>query len=195
MKIAAVLMAAGASVRFGECKLIKQFNSRAMYEYALDALPHDKLCSVAVVSGREEILLRAKSLGFIPVFNDKPEEGPPRTIRLGLDAVGDADGVMFMVADQPLLKRQSVANEIDFFIENGGKYIVSMGCGARRGNPVIFPREFFGELSSLSGERGGGAVIAAHKDRLMLYNIGDETELMDIDTASDYTRLIEEGKI
>ena len=37
MKIAAVLMAAGASSRFGECKLIKEFASRPMFEYALDA--------------------------------------------------------------------------------------------------------------------------------------------------------------
>ena len=34
MKIAAVLMAAGASSRFGECKLIKEFASRPMFEYA-----------------------------------------------------------------------------------------------------------------------------------------------------------------
>ena len=51
MKIAAVLMAAGASSRFGECKLIKKFASRPMFEYALDALPYNKLCAIAVVSG------------------------------------------------------------------------------------------------------------------------------------------------
>ena len=103
MKIAAVLMAAGASSRFGECKLIKEFASRPMFEYALDALPCDKLCAVAVVSGRAEILASAKLRGFIPVLNDRPEDGPPRTIRLGMEAAGDAEGIMFMVADQPLL--------------------------------------------------------------------------------------------
>lgn len=192
MKIAAVLMAAGASSRFGECKLIKKFASRPMFEYALDALPCDKLCAVAVVSGRAEILAAAKARGFIPVLNDRPEDGPPRTIRLGMEAAGDADGIMFMVADQPLLRRESVAGEIDFFAKNANS-IVAMGHGARRGNPVIFPREFFDELKALHGERGGGAVMAAHRERIMLYQLENGAELMDIDTASDYIMLQKEN--
>lgn len=192
MKIAAVLMAAGASSRFGECKLIKKFASRPMFEYALDALPCDKLCAVAVVSGRAEILAAAEARGFIPVLNDRPEDGPPRTIRLGMEAVGDAEGIMFMVADQPLLRRDSVAGEIDFFAKNANS-IVAMGHGARRGNPVIFPREFFDELKALHGERGGGAVMAAHRERIMLYQLENGAELIDIDTASDYIMLQKEN--
>lgn len=192
MKIAAVLMAAGASSRFGECKLIKEFASRPMFEYALDALPCDKLCAVAVVSGRAEILAAAEARGFIPVLNDRPEDGPPRTIRLGMEAVGDADGIMFMVADQPLLRRESVAGELDFFAKNANS-IVAMGHGARRGNPVIFPQEFFDELKALRGERGGGAVMAAHRERIMLYQLENEAELTDIDTASDYIMLQKEN--
>ncbi len=192
MKIAAVLMAAGASSRFGECKLIKKFASRPMFEYALDALPYNKLCAIAVVSGRAEILAAAEARGFIPVLNDRPEDGPPRTIRLGMEAVGDAEGIMFMVADQPLLRRESVAGEIDFFAKNAGN-IVAMGHGARRGNPVIFPQEFFDELKALRGERGGGAVMAAHRERIMLYQLENGAELMDIDTASDYIMLQKEN--
>ena len=192
MKIAAVLMAAGASSRFGECKLIKKFASRPMFEYALDALPCDKLCAVAVVSGRAEILAAAEARGFIPVLNNRPEDGPPRTIRLGMEAVGDADGIMFMVADQPLLRRESVAGEIDFFAKNANS-IVAMGHGARRGNPVIFPQEFFDELKALRGERVGGAVMAAHRERIMLYQLENGAELMDIDTASDYIMLQKEN--
>lgn len=192
MKIAAVLMAAGASSRFGECKLIKKFASRPMFEYALDALPCDKLCAIAVVSGRAEILAAAEARGFIPVLNDRPEDGPPRTIRLGMEAVGDAEGIMFMVADQPLLRRESVAGELDFFAKNANS-IVAMGHGARRGNPVIFPQEFFDELKALRGERGGGAVMAAHRERIMLYQLENEAELTDIDTASDYIMLQKEN--
>ena len=99
---------------------------------------------------------------------------------------------MFMVADQPLLRRESVAGELDFFAKSADS-IVAMGHGARRGNPVIFPREFFDELKALCGERGGGAVMAAHKERIMLYQLENEAELMDIDTASDYIMLQKEN--
>lgn len=63
-----------------------------MFEYALDALPCDKLCAIAVVSGRAEILASAKLRGFIPVLNDRPEDGPPRTIRLGMEASATRTG-------------------------------------------------------------------------------------------------------
>ena len=164
-----------------------------MFEYALDALPYNKLCAIAVVSGRAEILAAAEARGFIPVLNDRPEDGPPRTIRLGMEAVGDADGIMFMVADQPLLRRESVAGEIDFFAKNANS-IVAIGHGARRGNPVIFPQEFFDELKALRGERGGGAVMAAHRERIMLFQLENGAELMDIDTASDYIMLQKENR-
>ena len=68
-----------------------------------------------------------------------------------------------------------------------------MGHGARRGNPVIFPQEFFDELKVLRGERGGGAVMAAHRERIMLYQLENEAELTDIDTASDYIMLQKEN--
>ena len=68
-----------------------------------------------------------------------------------------------------------------------------MGHGARRGNPVIFPQEFFRELRTLEGERGGGAVMAAHRERIMLYQLENGAELMDIDTASDYIMLQKEN--
>lgn len=60
MKIACVVMAAGASTRFGESKLTKLFCSRPMFEYALDALPGDKLWRVAVVSGKRRYWTRLK---------------------------------------------------------------------------------------------------------------------------------------
>ncbi len=192
MKIGCIVMAAGASKRFGGNKLTMPFNSRPIFHYALDALPTELLSQIAVVSGKAEILDEAKRRGFIPVLNDKPELGPPRTIRLGMEAISNADAIMFMVADQPLLTRKSVAGQIGFFSENSSS-IVAMGVGNRRGNPVIFPRAYFDELMSLHGERGGGAVMAMHEDDVLLYQIKDESELMDIDTALDYA-LLQEGR-
>lgn len=191
MEIGCVIMAAGASSRFGGCKLIQPFGRKMIFEYAFDALPLDALRGVAVVSGKNEILAAAAARGFMPILNDKPAEGPPRTIRLGIDALGNMDAIMFMVADQPLLTRASVAGLISFFAKQNG-CIAALACGGRRGNPAVFPREFFAELRALRGERGGGAIMAAHPQRVRLYDIPNEYELMDIDTALDYAKLKEE---
>ena len=191
-RIGCVLMAAGNSTRFGGNKLLTDFFGKTLIERAMEAIPRDKLCRAAVVSQYDEALSMALDFDFLTVRNDRPEDGVSRTIRLGLDALGDVDAAMFMVADQPLLRRESVAGEIDFFAKNAGS-IVAMGHGARRGNPVIFPQEFFDELKALRGERGGGAVMAAHRERIMLYQLENGAELMDIDTASDYIMLQKEN--
>ena len=191
-RIGCVLMAAGNSTRFGGNKLLTDFFGKTLIERAMEAIPRDKLCRAAVVSQYDEALSMALDFDFLAVKNDRPEDGVSRTIRLGLDALGDVDAAMFMVADQPLLRRESVAGEIDFFAKNAGS-IIAMGHGERRGNPVIFPREFFDELKALHGERGGGAVMAAHRERIMLYQLENGAELMDIDTASDYIMLQKEN--
>jgi hypothetical protein len=45
------------------------------------------------------------------------------------------------------------------------------------GNPALFPREFYPELFALTRRRGGGAVIPAHPDRLVLVEAADPREL------------------
>ena len=110
------------------------------------------------------------------------------TIRLGLDALGKVDGAMFMVADQPLLTKSSVEAEIDFFKREPGS-IAAMAYGKRRGNPAIFPKDYFVELRELRGDVGGSMVMCAHPDKLRLYQIEEELELFDADSAEELEKL------
>ncbi|MEF2798873.1 MAG: NTP transferase domain-containing protein, partial [Christensenellales bacterium] len=104
-RIGCVLMAAGSSSRFGGNKLLADFFGKTLIERAMEAVPRDKLLRTAVVSGCDEALSMALDFDFLTVRNDRPEDGVSRTIRLGLDALGDVDAAMFMVADQPCLSR------------------------------------------------------------------------------------------
>ena len=56
--------------------------------------------------------------------------------------------------------------------------------GGKRGNPCIFPRRYFEELSKLCGDKGGRRVIEKHMDDVE-YVRAEEYELFDIDTAED----------
>ena len=59
-----------------------------------------------------------------------------------------------------------------------------MSSGKRRGNPCIFPKAYFDELCSLSGDKGGRSVIERHEDALVLFEV-DASELRDVDTPKD----------
>jgi len=196
IQIGCVLMAAGSGERFKFAdgtqsnKLFAEFSGKRLYEHALDAIPEAEFFRVVVISGYENILNRAKALGFIPIVNDRPTEGVSRTIKLGLNALESADAVLFMTADQPLLRRETVAGEINFFRRNyRHDLIVALGFKGRRGNPVIFSKEYFAELRALTGDVGGRRVIAAHENALMLFEVENTPELEDVDRWEDLLQL------
>lgn len=183
MKLGCILMAAGAARRFGENKLLLPFEGTPLYQRALASIPAEEFAGVAVVSHYEEILSAARARGFAAVYNPAPEDGVSRTIALGMDALPGMDALLFLVADQPLLRRESVSAELAFFRAHP-EHIVAMGHNDRRGNPVIFPQAYFPALHALSGDTGGSAVIRSHPEALLLFEVNDPLELADVDTAA-----------
>lgn len=188
LKLGLVLMAAGASSRFGSNKLMVKFQGKSLIERALNAVPRQRFERMAVVSQHKDILDMAEKLGMRAALNTRPDLGVSRTIALGLDAMEGMDAVMFMVADQPCLTHSSVEAQIDFFLRQPDS-IVAMGFGKRRGNPVIFPSRYFEELRELQGDAGGSFVICRHEDKLRLYQAEDELELFDTDSATELDEL------
>ena len=115
LRIGCVVMAAGNARRFGENKLAAVFQGRSLLQRALEAVPAEKLGPVAVVTQYPEAAALARGFGFRPVRNPHPDWGISYTIRLGLEAVGPCDGALFLVSDQPLLRREAVAALVDAF--------------------------------------------------------------------------------
>ena len=190
MKLGCILMAAGSGSRFGVNKLEAMFGGKTLAERALDVIPKEDFYAVAVVTQYPRLMELAQGYGFLTVENRSPEAGISHTIRLGMDVLFDADALMFLVADQPKLKKESVKAEIAFFMEHP-QNLVAMGYGTRRGNPVIFPKSYFGELRRLNEDSGGSEVIRRHEDALLLFELGDELELYDVDSVAELTRLKE----
>ncbi len=180
-RIGCVVMAAGNAERFGENKLAAKAGGKSLVEHALRAVPMEKLAAVCVVTQYDEVEALAKRCGFRCLRNDRPEDGLSRTVRLGTEALmGECDEIAYLVSDQPLLRRESVAALLDFCRAHPNN-IVGAGHGGKRGNPCVFPRKYFPELCALTGDVGGSAVIRAHEADLLLFEI-DEEELADVDT-------------
>ena len=175
-------MAAGNAARFGENKLAAMVNGKPLIEHALEAIPRESFSRVLVVTQHENVEAAAKKFGFEALRNEHPERGQSETIRLGTAALSDCDALCFMVADQPLLRRETLAREVDFFSSHR-ECIVALGHNGARGNPCLFPARFFPELLALEGDVGGSAVIKNHLDALLLFE-SPEAELRDVDTKA-----------
>ncbi|MBP3508189.1 nucleotidyltransferase family protein [Oscillibacter sp.] len=187
MKLGCVVMAAGNARRFGENKLAARFRRKSLIQRTLEAVPKDVFDAVAVVTQYPEITELAKEFHFAAIRNEHPDYGISHTIKLGLTELRDCDGVLFLVSDQPLLRRESVAELAELWKHQPDK-IAALGHDGVRGNPCLFPARFFPELLELREDRGGNAVIRRHEDDLILLEV-DGAELYDVDTAQALEQL------
>ena len=186
--IGCVVMAAGNAVRYGDNKLMAQFQGKTIMEHVLEAVPSDRFTKVCVVTQYDEVEDLAGRYGFLCIRNERPQDGISRTVRLGTRALMDeCDAILYLVSDQPLLRRESLEKLLDCCLCYPD-HIVCASWGGKRGNPCIFPRKYYPELLSLQGDAGGSTVIKAHKEALLLCETGRE-ELADVDTKEDLLRL------
>ena len=99
--------------------------------------------------------------------------------------LAEVDGVplyhrAMAVCDQPWLTTKSIIRLKNSFLESPDA-ICALSWQGRRGNPVVFPADLFGELAALTGDTGGGAVIRRHPERLRLVEAFSPNELLDVD--------------
>ena len=179
--VGCVVMAAGNSSRFHKNKLLASLDGKALIQRALEAVPADALRDVCVVTRYGEVRDAAARFGFRCLWNDRPELGVSYTIRLGVEALADAcEGIVFLAADQPLLRRESVSALAVAFQEHPDS-IVCLSSGGVRGNPCVFPRALYPELTALTGDTGGSSVIRRFPERVLLLDASPR-ELLDADT-------------
>ena len=180
LRAGCLVMAAGNASRFGENKLTARFDGQSLFSLALAAIPEGLFARVTVVSQYPALLEEAARAGFDTILNDRPEDGISRTIRLGTQAMADCDGILYMVADQPLLRAGTVRRVVAAWQERP-ECIAAAAHNGNRGNPCLFPARFFPELCALEADRGGSSVIRRHENVLLLVEAG-ERELFDCDT-------------
>ena len=180
LQIGCIIMAAGNASRFGENKLAAELDGQSLISRVLHAVPAECFHQVAVVSQYPEVLQLAEAFRFSPVRNRHPDWGISHTIALGLDALLDCNGALFLVSDQPLLRRKSVAALVELWRSQPDK-IAALAHNGVRGNPCLFPARFFPELLELREDHGGNTVIRRHEEDLILLETAPE-ELTDIDT-------------
>ena len=173
-----VIMASGMSTRFGSNKLLADFDGKPMIQWALDATA-DLVQKRVVVTRHAEVAELCKAQGVEVILHDLPHRSD--TVRLGLEALGDCDCCLFLPADQPLLRRETVALLLERWKQNQD-LIYRPACEGAVGSPVLFPAWAFPELKTLPEGKGGGVVMQKHPDKVVPIAIADRFELMDADT-------------
>lgn len=188
--ISALLLAAGASRRFGAPKLLQDFEGKPVVRWSAESLVGAPVDEIIVVVGaaHEETQRALAGVSARVVVNPMADHGMGSSLACGIAALGPATrAVLVALADEPLVGRDPLLRVVERY-EAGGAAIVVPTYRGIRGHPVLFDRTVFAELRALSGDHGARAVTDRDPDRLVLLEL-DLAKPIDVDVPQDLARL------
>jgi CTP:molybdopterin cytidylyltransferase MocA len=137
MSVYAVVLAAGASSRYGTNPPKQQVHLSAV----LGALAESGVDGVFVVTGAHELATDARVVRCA-----EWERGPGASLRCGLAALPeDAEAAVVVLADGPDLDPRSVARIIEDWRTNGGDAVAASYGGVRL-HPVLLARAVWAQI-------------------------------------------------
>lgn len=190
MTVAAVVLAAGGSTRFGRPKPLLRLAGRSLVQRAVLAAREGGCARVVAVLGADAAPIRAELAGAPAdvVLNAHWAEGVASSIRAGLAAIenaGSPEAVLILVCDQPRLDAAIVRRVIEVF-DGTPRGIAACAYAGTLGVPALFGRAWFGELSALHGASGAKPLLLRHASRVVRVDWPDGA--VDIDTPEQWTR-------
>ena len=191
-QVAAVLLAAGASTRFGRPKQLLPWHGRPLIAHVLDTAWITGFDPRIVVLGAEAHRIRPAiaDRDAIVMHNHRWAEGMSTSIALGLAALPpETEAAVFLPVDQPLINPNLLRALVEAWERGAGTLVVPRSTNGRRGSPVLFDRAHFEALSRLSGDIGGRALFESHTEAIAYMTVPDPVVLTDVDTPEAFAAL------
>jgi molybdenum cofactor cytidylyltransferase len=190
-QVAAVILTAGGSTRFGQPKQLLDWKGVPLLAHVADVALAAGLAPVIAVLGCQAQAVRA-ALGTRPaeaVMNWRWKEGLSTSVQVGLTALPpETDAAVFLQCDQPLITPGLLQALVARFEETAAPIVRPTHAG-RPGTPVLFARRLFAELAAVSGDEGGRSLIQRYATDVATVEIADPNVLADVDVPADYARL------
>lgn len=187
----AIVLAAGASRRFGSAKQLVRIGDRPLLSLMAGR-------TAEVVGHALVVVLGARAAELAPVLRHSPgsvvvnrnwREGLASSIRTGVARLPPScAGVMLVLADQACVTAEDLQRLAGVW-RRQPLAVAAAQYGATVGAPAIFPQHVFGELSELRGDSGARTLLKRHADRLV--KVPMPTAAFDLDTPDD---LLEIGR-
>jgi molybdenum cofactor cytidylyltransferase len=189
-RLDAIIMASGLSQRMGCNKLLLPLGELTVVEQFLAHFPYGLFHKVIVVYSDLQVAAIAGKYSAILCHNQDPRAGKSHSIQLGLSRSTAEDGIMFAVADQPLLTGVTIRILVEMFYRLDCQKIIVPEVAGRPANPVIFPAACRREFAKLQGDSGGRQLIGKEPERVCSVPFGAEDEFRDVDTPESYQHIL-----
>jgi molybdenum cofactor cytidylyltransferase len=172
--------------------LAKMPDGRPMIVHTVAHVVGSAANPVIVVTGHQRDEIRAALAGFQLDFahTDEFASGMATSLRAGIAALpAEVDAALICLGDMPLVTPELLDKLIAAFNPHEGREIIVPVCGGERGNPLLWSRRFFPELSALTGDIGGRNLLVKYKNFFEELEIHSNHVLRDFDTMADFREL------
>ena len=185
-RVAAVVLAAGRSTRMGgPNKLLADIARRPLVRIAAEEALASRAKPVIVVTGHQREQVETALAGLPVQFVHNPEyaDGLGTSVRAGIAAVpADADGAIVCLGDMPQVDAGLIDRLIAAFDPDQGALVVMPTFEGRRGNPVLWSRRFFPDLTAIEGDVGARHLIGRYSEAVVEVPLAGKAALVDVDT-------------
>ena len=192
-RIAALVLAAGQSRRMGTLnKLLIEIDGVPMVRRVVEMLRQSKADPIVVVTGhqREKLTAALEGLPVTLVHNPDFAQGLSTSLKAGIAALGDEiDGALVCLGDMPRVSAAEVDRLIGAFNPVESRGIVVPTLNGKRGNPVLWSKRFFAEMSQVAGDVGARHLIGAYPEMVAEVEMVGDGVLTDIDTPQALAKL------
>lgn len=186
--IAAIVLAAGTSSRFGASnKLLAPFAGRPMLARAIGTAREAGIDEIFVVTGHEAEALQPilEAAGARRVDNPSFRSGLASSLRAGIAALPEnVSGVLLMLGDMPMLAPSTLQALIEAAKQEPEPCAFVPAMDGKWGNPVLLRRALFASLRGLSGDQGARKLLEAARDQVRLVEVEDRGIFADFDTQA-----------
>ncbi len=187
-RVAALVLAAGRSSRMGaDNKLLAEVDRIPMALRAVNAARASRAACVVAVVGHQAAAVGAllSGSGATIVHNPDYAQGMSTSLRRGLAALPeDVEAALVVLGDMPRISAGHLDRLIAAFDPADPAIVVPERDG-RRGNPVLWPREFFAAMEAVSGDQGARGLLEQHAGRIRRVTLDDDAIFLDVDRPED----------
>lgn len=186
-RVAAIILAAGRSTRFGSPKLAAVLDGRPLIRHVLDTAIEAGLDPIVLVRGPTDALAGVDLAPARIVVNPYPEEGLSSSVRLGLAALDpepDVGAAIILLGDQPRIATPTIRSLVDAAARSKDALLVVADYG-RGGppNPVVARRAAWRLADDLVGDRGFGPLLDKRPE--LVLRVPADGSNPDVDTPAD----------
>ncbi|MCM3760066.1 nucleotidyltransferase family protein [Alkalihalobacillus oceani] len=192
-----IILAAGYSRRMGEPKLLLPLpNGKPLITRVAAAACRAKATGVLLVYNADvpAVATAVADLPLVTLANDESQAGMSSSLKVGIQYVEKQNGeaAVILLGDQPDIGQAALDQLIELY-EKRRYPIIQTVYQTARSHPVLFSKELFPELLSVTGDQGARQLIREYQE--LVHSLHVTARLPeDIDTVEDYQAYLRKRK-